>query len=66
MGCGATSNDASEDVEVPSGDPFARGQLIGVGNHGIVYRCKHQPKHHELAIKVISQLNYLETGKFSK
>jgi serine/threonine protein kinase len=37
-------------------DLYERKELIGVGHHARVYRCRHQQDKKEYAIKVVDQL----------
>lgn len=66
MGCGTSNDKAEEQVNLPIRDLYKKQQLIGVGNHGSVYRGLHQLNHTYKAIKVINHLSCLGLSMFSR
>lgn len=65
MGCGASKEDIAN-VSLPGKDQYDRKDLIGVGNHGRVYRSIHLLTGKEYAVKVIDQLTNQNTQLGSK
>jgi calcium/calmodulin-dependent protein kinase I len=67
MGCGVSSESANSvslpqpagTSDLPARDLYDRKELMGVGNHGRVYRALHQLSGKEYAVKVIDRLGEL-------
>ena len=64
MGCGTSVEDVTQNTNMSVQDLYKRQKLIGVGNHGCVYKGIHQLNHKEYAIKVIKQMECKDRSIF--
>lgn len=55
MGCGVSKEIVTQ-TSLPAKDHYQREELIGVGNHGRVYRSLHLPTGQYYALKAIDSL----------